>query len=142
MDATTPNVPAATLLIVDDEPLITQILSLQMTKQGFHTLVAASAMEALKIIDAAEMPIDLVITDMSMPEMDGADLARALFARSLALPVLIASGYPADHAVALPSNVVGVIEKPFQCKALAERIRRILETDPSDRALCNCREAS
>ncbi len=129
MDATTPTIPAATLLIVDDEPLMTQMLSLQMTKCGFHTLVAASAREALKILDAAETPIDLIITDMSMPELSGADLAHAMCNRSLAIPVLIVSGYPADQAVALPSNVVGVVEKPFQYKALAERIRQILETN-------------
>jgi two-component system, cell cycle sensor histidine kinase and response regulator CckA len=129
MDATTPTIPAVTLLIVDDEPLMTQILSLQMTKQGFHALVADSAREALKIIDAAETPIDLIITDMSMPEMDGTALAQALYDRSLDIPVLIASGYPADEAAGLPPNVVGVVEKPFQYKALAERIRQILETN-------------
>lgn len=130
MDAMMPKVPTATLLIVDDEPLMTQILSLQMTKQGFHTLVADSAMEALKILDAAETPIDLIITDMFMPEMDGVELARAVCTRSLAIPLLIVSGYLADQATALPSNVMGVLEKPFQYKALAERIRQILETNP------------
>jgi DNA-binding response OmpR family regulator len=126
MDATTPTVPAATVLVVDDEPLMTQIMSLQMTKQGFRTLVAASVAEGLALIDAGESPIDLVITDMSMPEQDGLDLARALLDRNLNMPVLIASGYPADETQQLPSNVVGVVEKPFQYKALADRIRTLL----------------
>ncbi len=129
MNATTQNVPTVTLLIVDDEPLLTQILSLQMTKQGFRALVADSVSEALKIVDAAETPIDLILTDMSMPEQDGIDLARALCDRHLNIPVLIASGYPADESAALPSNVVGFIEKPFHYKALSERLHQILNAN-------------
>lgn len=126
MDAAMPSVPAATLLVVDDEPLMTQIMTLQMTKQGFRTLTADSVAQALAIVDAGDSPIDIVVTDMSMPERDGLDLARALLDRKLSVPVLIASGYPADETELLPANVVGVVEKPFQYKALAERIREII----------------
>ena len=129
MDAKMQDVPARTLLVVDDEPLMTEILSLQMTKHGFRTVTADCVSEALKIIDAGETPIDIILTDMNMPQGDGIDLARALCDRHLDIPVLIASGYPADETAALPSNVVGVIEKPFQYKAVAERFRQILDAN-------------
>jgi DNA-binding NtrC family response regulator len=128
MEATTPNVPISTLLIVDDEPLMTQILSLQMTKNGFRTLVADNVNDALNIIDSGEPSVDFVLTDMSMPELTGLDLANAMCQRQLDIPVFIASGYPADETAALPSNVVGFAEKPFQYKSLAERIRQILDS--------------
>jgi DNA-binding NtrC family response regulator len=115
----------ATLLIVDDEPLMTDLFRQFMSRQGFRVLTASGGKEALESV-AAET-VHLVITDMTMPGMDGAALAHALFAQRPDLPVLIATGHDADAVqTGLPSNVVGIVKKPYQHKALAQQIREIL----------------
>lgn len=119
----------ATLLIVDDEPLMTDLFRQAMSRRGFRVLTAAGGREALEIV--AANAVQLVITDMTMPGMDGAALANALYAQIPQLPVLIATGHDADAIqLGLQSNVIGIIRKPYQHKVLAEQIRKILGLDP------------
>jgi CheY-like chemotaxis protein len=116
-----------TLLIVDDEPLMTDVFRQFMTKRGFRVLTAASGKEALQIIDAEAPGVDLIITDMTMPDIDGAALAHRLYAQLPQVPVMIATGHDLDTAaLGLPPNVVEVVRKPYQNRRLAERIREIL----------------
>ncbi|HLK59738.1 MAG TPA: response regulator [Chthonomonadaceae bacterium] len=118
-----------TLLIVDDEPLMTELFRQAMTRRGFQVLTATGGAEALRIVSAET--IHLVLTDMTMPGMDGIALAYALFTQAPDLPVLIATGHEADAMqLGLPPNVVGIIKKPYQHKVLAERIHKILGSEP------------
>jgi two-component system cell cycle sensor histidine kinase/response regulator CckA len=115
----------ATLLIVDDEPLMTDLFRQSMTRHGFRVLTATGGKEALEIV--AKEPVDLVITDMTMPGMDGVTFAHALFAQLPHLKTLIATGHDADAVqMGAPPNVIGIIKKPYQHKALAQHIREIL----------------
>lgn len=117
----------ATLLIVDDEPMITDLFRQAMTKRQYQVKVAHSGPEALEIVDAPDAHINLVITDMTMPEMNGLLLAHELHARLPAVPVLIATGHDLDaEQMDLPPNVIEIIRKPYQMRVLAERIRQIL----------------
>jgi|SRR5579871_5720071 len=117
-----------TLLIVDDEPMMTDLFRQSMTKRGFHVLTAAGGPAAQEIVAAEGDALRLVITDMTMPGMDGVSLARVLNEKAPNLPVLIATGHETDaEQMGLPPNVVGVVSKPYQHKALAERIRAILD---------------
>lgn len=126
MEAATLDESTYTLLVVDDEPLITDLFRQFMTKRGYRVLTAPSGAQALATVEA-EDTLALVITDMTMPEMNGLEIASRLAQIRPHLPVLIATGHDAEGALAnLPSNVVGIVQKPFQNKLLAERIHEIL----------------
>src|SRR5258706_301846 len=127
MDATTLQTPDFTLLIVDDEPLMTELFEKLMSKRGFSVLCAAGGSEALQMLKADPSAADLVITDMTMPQMDGLTLAGELLRRYPQLPVMLATGHDADMSIAagLP-NVVAVVRKPYQHRVLADKIRSFL----------------
>ncbi|HZP81083.1 MAG TPA: response regulator [Chthonomonadaceae bacterium] len=126
MEAATLDESTHTLLVVDDEPLITDLFRQFMTKRGYRVLTATSGQQALATVEAEES-IALVITDMTMPEMNGLEIANRLAQLRPRLPVLIATGHNTEDALAnLPPNVVGIVQKPFQNKLLAERIHEIL----------------
>ena len=128
MEARTLQSPAETLLIVDDDPLITDLFRQYMTRRGYIVLTASSGKDALLIAQAELTTLCLVITDMTMPEMDGAELAKALAAALPDLPVLVATGRdPIEAAGAFPSNVVGIVQKPYQNRLLADQIRQFLD---------------
>lgn len=121
--------PTETLLVVDDDPLMTDVFRQFMSRRGYQVLTAVSGREALAMFDASVNPIALVITDMTMPDMDGMALALALAQRSPRTPVLIATGHDLDRTEpGFPTNVVEVVRKPYQNRYLAERIRTVLDS--------------
>ena len=128
MDAATLQPSEDTLLIVDDEPLMTELFEKFMSKRGFRVLTAASGAEALRIALAEKKRIRLVITDMTMLEMDGLELAAELGQLMPQVPVVLATGHDADMTIAsgLP-NVVAVVRKPYQNRVLAEQIRALID---------------
>ncbi len=128
MDAETLRISNEKLLIVDDDPLMTELFQKYMSKHEFDVATAASAVQALKIVEAEQSGIRLVLTDMTMPTMDGLSLARELGHRHPALPVILATGHDVGMEAAndLP-NVVAVVRKPYQNRALAALIRQILQ---------------
>ncbi len=133
MDALTHQTSEETLLIVDDEPLMTELFEKFMTKRGFQVLTAASGAEALEIVYREKAGIRLVLTDVTMPGMDGLALAGALGRLAPSLPVMLATGLDADMNTAsgLP-NVVAVVRKPYQNRVLAEQIRTYLDAHARD----------
>lgn len=126
MDASSPPHEAHTLLIVDDEPLMTDVFRQYMTKRGYRVRTAASGREALESVGTPP-PADVVVTDMTMPDMDGAGMARGLLAVAPGVPVIIVTGHDLDQkTLDLPPNVVEIVRKPYQPAALAERIAEIV----------------
>lgn len=118
------------LLIVDDEPLITDLFTRAMTKRGFQVLSAVDGESALAIVKSRASDLSLVITDMTMPGMDGIALAQALEHVAPSLPVLIATGYDADISqMHPPANVVDIVQKPYQTTALFDTIRTIVSVE-------------
>jgi len=117
-----------TVLIVDDEPLMTDVFRQWMTKRGFRVLTASSGREAMETLAVEAGAIRLVITDLTMPDMSGQELARSLYARAPTLPVLIATGHDLDASeIDLPPNVVEIVRKPYQNRVLADRMREIIK---------------
>ena len=86
-----------TILLVDDEEVARQMLVEVLTHQGYTVLDAGRGAAALALAEMA--PIDLLVTDMSMPGMSGWDLAKSLRSRCPGLPVLFMSGYD-EHETA------------------------------------------
>lgn len=114
---------SATILVVDDDALITLNTVDVLTELGHSALEAYSAREALRLV--AERPdIDLLITDYGMPDMNGIELAAAARAMRPDLPILLATGYaelPDGQASTYPR-----LEKPFRGDELAGHINELL----------------
>ena len=129
MQATTLHHPKETLLIVDDEPLMTDLFQQMMSRHGYRVIAAHNGQEALTLVEKGECPVHLVIMDMTMPGMNGLETAQALQNRAPSIPILIATGLAADLDTAtLPTNVMGLIQKPYYSRILLEQIRAILDT--------------
>jgi two-component system, cell cycle sensor histidine kinase and response regulator CckA len=82
-----------TILVVDDEPSIRRMLALVLQERGFAVLTAEGGQQALSMSRAHHGEIDLLVSDVTMPEMDGPTLAKNLVSENPTLPVLLISGY-------------------------------------------------
>ena len=110
------------ILVVDDEPLITDSLRYSLQREGFEVSVAHDGAEALRLAEAD--PPDLVVLDLIMPKMDGLEVVRRLRAAS-AVPVIMltARGEEADRVAGLELGADDYLAKPFSFRELLARIR-------------------
>ncbi|HEY0286733.1 MAG TPA: response regulator [Pseudomonas sp.] len=113
-----------TVLIIDDEYLIVDILSYALEDEGYLTVKAASAQKALDILDR-ERP-QLIITDYMMPGMNGIQLAEQIRQRPgmHATPIILMSGAQAALGKARPDLFSDVLEKPFEIVHVLAAVRR------------------
>lgn len=112
----------AAILVVDDEPVILAMLAFALESEGCSVLTAGSGAEAISIFRSYRSAIDLMITDVAMPEMGGPALAAALLTEDSGLPVLFISG----SCEALPFGTppqFGFLAKPFALKDLVAEVR-------------------
>jgi two-component system, cell cycle sensor histidine kinase and response regulator CckA len=116
-----------TVLIVEDEPAVRNLVASSLRSEGYHLLLAGSAEEALVIVAAHRGAIDLLLTDAIMPGRSGIELARILTGDRPGLPVVLMSGYTEET---LPSSDVAqtwsLLQKPFTPRDLRRRIREVL----------------
>jgi len=116
------------VLLVDDEPMVLQIGKMMLQRLGFQVQTAESGEEALKRFKADPAGIDLVILDMIMPDLSGAETYDRLKAIHPQVKVLLSSGYSADGEAAgiLERGCDGFIQKPFDLQALSKKIREVI----------------
>jgi CheY-like chemotaxis protein len=112
----------ATVLLVDDEPQVRQLIAQSLEQAGYRVLEATGGMEALRLLDSCGADVRLVISDLRMPGLDGYELAERITARPHAPPILFMSGY-GQEGVWLPGPL---LPKPFQLDALTAEVRRLL----------------
>src|SRR6202167_4346485 len=121
-----------TILFVEDEQSVRELVSEYLSARGYQVLDAADGQQALDIAAAHAGKIQLLITDVVMPRLSGRDLAARLTAARTDLKVLYISGYTDDsvfrHGVL--QGGMDFMQKPFNLKALAAKIREILERVP------------
>ena len=121
-----------TLLLVEDEAAVRSSARRLLERQGYTVLEARHGADALRLVEESGRQIDLVVTDLVMPEMGGKELAERLRAHRPGLKVLFMSGYT-EKAVAaggiMPPNT-GFVEKPFTVEQLMRRLREILDETP------------
>jgi len=110
------------VLVVDDEEVMRALLIRTMEFEHYRVYSAADGVEALAILEQ-NSPIDLVIADVSMPRMDGRELALELARRQPHMPVVLISGVYLHGGSDLPGPV---LPKPFTPMALAARVREVL----------------
>ncbi len=122
-----------TILLVEDEPMILEVTALMLKRLGYHLLPASTPGEAIRLAQEHAGEIDVLMTDVVMPEMNGRDLAKNLLSLYPNLKRLFMSGYTADviaHHGVLDKGV-NFLQKPFSMEALATKIREVLNQDPS-----------
>ena len=120
---------AETILVVEDDPRVRVFSTEALRELGYSVLSAVNGPDALRQIDAGAK-IDLLFTDMVMPEMNGRQLAELALARLPALKVVFTTGYAPNAAVhngVLEPNMI-YLHKPFTLDQLAEKIRAALDT--------------
>jgi two-component system, cell cycle sensor histidine kinase and response regulator CckA len=121
-----------TVLCVEDEPAIRRIIERALKARGYRVLLAASGEEALAIV-AGEQHIDLLVTDLRMPGLQGDELARRIVVTHPVTRVLLMSGY-ADPGVAERNDAFAMIAKPYTPDELLQRVREVLDAAPRQKA--------
>ncbi len=121
-----------TILIVEDEPVVRRLTVRALTERGYHVLEAEDGESALMIARDNQGDIQLLVTDVVMPGMNGKELADRLTADRPDLRVLYISGY-AEHAVVRQGVLVegiAFLSKPFDLSELARTVREVLDKTP------------
>jgi DNA-binding response OmpR family regulator len=115
----------ATVLVVDDEPIVREVVVRYLAREGHQTLEAADGHSARGAIERAEP--DLVVLDVMLPGSDGLELCRWIRSRSeLPVIMLTARGEEADRIVGLELGADDYVTKPFSPRELAARVRSVL----------------
>lgn len=119
---------AITILVAEDDDALRAIVTRVLWDQGYRTLEARHGSEALHLAELASPYLDLVVTDVVMPEIDGLELGRRLAQQWATLPVLYISAYPATDIFNRggPSDSRPFLQKPFTPEVLLERVRQLL----------------
>ncbi|MEO7035464.1 MAG: ATP-binding protein [Polyangiaceae bacterium] len=124
---------SATILLVEDEAQVRKLIRAILTTAGYRVLDAGGPLEALRQSEQFPGQIDLLVTDVVMPTMNGRELAALLTRSRQQTKVLYLSGYSEDaiaqHGVVDPN--IALLQKPVTPDALLERVREVLEATPS-----------
>ncbi len=120
------------ILVVDDEPVVRRFAARVLREEGFGVHEAVDGGEALDLIRDGLTDLDVVLTDIVMPRMNGVQLLQSLSTLRPNLPVILMSGYGkaelAERAIASPCGVLG---KPFSREALVAEVRRCIRSLPA-----------
>ena len=120
-----------TILLVEDEPSLLLLTSLMLKKLGYTVLAARTPGEALQIFEQNQDSIQLLLSDVILPSMNGCELAKQIAASRPEIKLLLMSGYTADaideHAV--KDLNFAILHKPFNNRSLAVKVRQAFEAD-------------
>jgi len=121
-----------TILVVDDEPYMTEMLQSFFEMNNYVCFTASDGIEALEVLKTEK--IDIVITDMKMPEMDGLDLLKEVKKNYQGTSAVIMTGFSEEYTTseALNSGADGYITKPFRNKELLLILRRIRQLSENE----------
>src|SRR5258708_4064887 len=130
-----------TVLVVDDDANPRESLELALDKNGYKVLSAADAREALGILDRS--PVDVVVTDLRMPDLDGLQFYQFVRQRAPSVPVIMISGQASVEAAvsAMRDGVVDFLTKPFSLTEIRRVIARALANRRLARENARLREA-
>lgn len=119
-----------TILLTDDEPLVRNLIATLLNNQGYTVLEASNGSEALQVVrEHANDKIDLLLTDIAMPQMDGVQLStefRRLFPQA---KIILMSGYTEESKLqrVMAEPNVEFIGKPFKPQTLMHKVREMLD---------------
>jgi two-component system cell cycle sensor histidine kinase/response regulator CckA len=119
------------ILLADDEGFVRAFVRAILNTAGFDVLEASDGVEAIEIVRQVSGAIDLLVTDVRMPRMDGIALTQALTDIYPDIPILFISGYSFDLEAEQqkhPTKRCGFVQKPFVAKALLEAVHKCLDS--------------
>jgi len=125
-ETTKPRPPV--VLVADDEEHILHLVTDLMRMEGFQVLAASDGHEALELARSYPGRIDLVITDVDMPRLNGSDLCSYLLKERPVIKALMMSGADIDR-LRRNQNRVPVLPKPFDSQTLMARVHALLSTE-------------
>ena len=115
------------ILVVDDEESVRRVTARVLEHAGFPVQLAAGGRDALELVQSGQ-PIRLVLLDLTMPDMDGAEAYRAIHDIRPDLPVILLSGFSREEAAVRVTSpgLAGFVQKPYQSSDLLATVRAIL----------------
>ena len=116
----------ATVLVVDDNRDSTEALGSLLEMAGYRVIAVTSSTAALEVWDRARHRIDLLVTDLAIPGMNGLELVRTLRADGLSVPVVVVSGYPPPAGA---PALAAWMRKPVDVEQFLATIERVLDRD-------------
>ena len=119
-----PTAARETILLVEDEPAVRQLFVQALALEGYSVFEACNGQEAMRLFDEHGDSIDMLLTDLRMPYMGGAELAHHLRGRRRSLKLLCISGYPGNLDDDL---AVDFLAKPFSRADLLKKVREVLD---------------
>ncbi len=125
-----------TVLLVEDDPVVRDLIRRILVRYAYRVLEASSGPEALEVCRNHDAPIDLVLTDVVMPQMSGRELIEELVTVRPDLRVLYMSGYSSEAVVrhGMLDKYTPFLQKPFTPDTLARKLREILDNAPENGA--------
>ncbi len=122
----TAHCPEPTILVVEDGEAVRKMICAMLAQNGYHCFEAADGPEALGMLRGMG-GVNLVLTDMMMPGMNGAELAKAISKDYPHIRIVFMSGYSDDSLIRTPNGAAGLfLAKPFTASALTETVRMAL----------------
>jgi CheY-like chemotaxis protein len=113
------------LLLVDDDPLVRELVGEQLRYAGYNVTECAEGRAAIEQLDAG-LAVDLLLTDFAMPEMNGVALAREARKRRPELPIVVLTGYASEAAEAAGDADFALLRKPIDREALIGRVAAMI----------------
>lgn len=116
-----------TILLIDDEQMITDILKRILSRLGYVVHAFINPEEAMALYLDSPQNIDLIITDMNMPGLNGIDLAKKVKAQDSTKPIILCSGFTTENDIqqAMEAGINSVLKKPTETIDLLKNIRKI-----------------
>ncbi len=118
-----------TILVVDDEPALRQLMSISLSELGYTVLEAADGLEAIEQYQRHRPSVDLVLLDLVMPRLGGREAYLRLKELDPGIRAVFATGYGIDDKVQelLATGVLGIIKKPYEMTAVENEVRAVLD---------------
>jgi CheY-like chemotaxis protein len=120
----------ATILVVDDEPMVCQLTCRMLQEAGYVTEGVYSARAALSFL-GPKRPYDLFVLDVRLPDMSGLTLAHLIAVQYPAHPFLFISGFPQSQGERLPTSPWAFLPKPFGSEQLLTAVKQLLASEPT-----------
>lgn len=118
------------ILLVDDEKAVVEIVQSMLGRLGYAVTARTSSIEALEAFRYKSESFDLVITDMTMPNMSGRDLSKEILAIRMDMPIILCTGFSdqMDEIRAEKMGISAFVMKPIVMREIAKTIRQVLDT--------------
>ena len=120
------------ILLVEDDNAVRHLTSRMLRDRGYRVLEASDGLEAIRVSERRGVPVDLVVTDVVMPQMNGRELATHLYRMWPKVPVLFLSGYTNDAIFrrSVGEESVELLTKPFTADGLLNKVRELIDAKP------------